>query len=293
MDLHNLRKIKEIAIKAMFSDDDLMERLVLKGGNALDIIYKIAKRASLDLDFSIAGEFKEDEIELIESKIRKVLTDTFMENNYYIFDIKFAERPSRISETVQTFWGGYKVEFKIIENQKKNNLGNEIEKLRRNALVVGRKQVRTFSIDISKFEYCTGKQDQEFDGYTIYVYSPSMLVIEKLRAICQQMPEYKKIIGTQTQTARARDFFDIHALLENFTIDFSDPENISLTENIFSAKKVPLNLIGKIENYREFHRQDFLIVKDTINPGQEIRDFDFYFDFVVDKCRGLKSLWII
>ena len=34
-----LQKIKRLAIVAMFSDDDLLERLVLKGGNALDLVH--------------------------------------------------------------------------------------------------------------------------------------------------------------------------------------------------------------------------------------------------------------
>jgi hypothetical protein len=34
-------RIKSIALTALFSDDDLMEMLVLKGGNALNLIYKI------------------------------------------------------------------------------------------------------------------------------------------------------------------------------------------------------------------------------------------------------------
>ena len=47
----------------------------------------------------------------------------------------------------------------------------------------------------------------ELDDYTIYVYSPTMIAIEKLRAICQQMPEYAL---QRRPSARARDFYDIY-----------------------------------------------------------------------------------
>jgi hypothetical protein len=47
-------------------------------------------------------------------------------------------------------------------------------------------------VEISKFENCSDKTGVELDDHTVYVYSPAMLVIEKLRAICQQMPEYPK-----------------------------------------------------------------------------------------------------
>jgi predicted nucleotidyltransferase component of viral defense system len=49
--------VKRKTLVAMFSDDELMERLVLKGGNALDLVYGISTRASVDLDFSLDGEF--------------------------------------------------------------------------------------------------------------------------------------------------------------------------------------------------------------------------------------------
>ncbi len=42
LDLDKLEQIKRITIIALFSDDDLMDSLVLKGGNALDMIYGIA-----------------------------------------------------------------------------------------------------------------------------------------------------------------------------------------------------------------------------------------------------------
>jgi len=51
MNLKFLEKLKKLTIIAMVSDDYLMEKLVLKGGNALDLFYGISPRASLDLDF--------------------------------------------------------------------------------------------------------------------------------------------------------------------------------------------------------------------------------------------------
>ena len=50
-------QIKKLAVIAMFSDDELMGRLVLKGGNAIDLIYRLSSRASVDVDFSIENDF--------------------------------------------------------------------------------------------------------------------------------------------------------------------------------------------------------------------------------------------
>ena len=43
----HLRDIRTTVIKAIFSDDILMEKLVLKGGNAIDLVYNIGARSSL------------------------------------------------------------------------------------------------------------------------------------------------------------------------------------------------------------------------------------------------------
>jgi hypothetical protein len=42
IDFEQIERIKKLAIIALFLDNDLMDILVLKGGNALDIVYKIA-----------------------------------------------------------------------------------------------------------------------------------------------------------------------------------------------------------------------------------------------------------
>jgi len=53
--------IKQTAIIAMFADDDLMDVLVLKGGNAMDIVHQVNSRASIDLDFSMKADIDIDE----------------------------------------------------------------------------------------------------------------------------------------------------------------------------------------------------------------------------------------
>lgn len=286
-----LRKIKKLAIMALFSDPDLMDFFVLKGGNLLDIIYDISLRSSIDLDFSIEGEFKKKDLAKIRRKTKNALINTFYGAGYRVFDINFSEIPKKISSAIKNFWGGYNIEFKLIEIDKYPKFKNAIDALRRNATVVGPNQKRKFRIEISKFEYCAQKEKRELEGLTVYIYSPLMIVLEKLRSICQQMPEYKSIVKTHQPTARARDFLDIFVVFENFKINLAD--DIELLMKIFEAKKVPLSYINNIKKYREFHRQDFDAVKATVRADISLQEFDFYFDCVVKKCEELKSLRII
>ena len=57
---------------------------------------------------------------------------------------------------------------------------------------------------------------------------------------------------------------------------------------IFAAKKVPLSYVKKISDQREFHRADFDSVQDTVRSGVELREFDFYFDYVMERLQSLK-----
>jgi predicted nucleotidyltransferase component of viral defense system len=68
-------RIKTLALIAISTDASLTKRLVLKGGNLLDLIYDAAPRASVDLDFSMEKEFCCSELTAIEGKFANALTE--------------------------------------------------------------------------------------------------------------------------------------------------------------------------------------------------------------------------
>ncbi len=288
-------EIKKIAILAMFSDSELLNELVLKGGNLLDIVYGIATRASLDLDFSIATDFKISERRTLGGRIRRVLGEAFAANGYHVFDVKVSKRPAQVPAALKHFWGGYRVEFKVIECERYDKLQGDPRALRLQACSLDKGSTKTFKIDISKHEYCALKRPREMEGRTLYVYTPEMVVFEKMRAICQQMREYSRPLGIERQsTARARDFFDVHAVCNSFKMDLRRAENKHLFESVFAAKRVPVKLVGKICDYRAYHSPDFDSVRDTLKPGHTLKDFDFYFDYVLEHCcKPLKPFWDI
>ena len=284
-----LTEIKRLAVIAIFSDDDLFERLVLKGGNALDLVHHVSTRASIDLDFSMEHAFAPGELGDVRSRVEHRLQQTFRPAAYEVFDVTLEERPERVTPDVADFWGGYVLKFKLIDAAKYAELGGDLESVRRGAVPVGPRNRKGFEIDISKFEYCAGKQSAELDGFTIYVYTPAMLVCEKLRAICQQMPEYA--LGVRKHEApRARDFLDIHDTITRFDLDLTTPPNLDLLRQMFAANRVPRQLHDRIAEQREFHRQDWPAVQETVRPDVRLKDFDFYFDFVVALCRRSEPL---
>lgn len=276
--------IRRITITALFSDDVLFERLALKGGNALTLAYRISPRTSLDLDFSIEDDF-DDPLD-IERRIFRALADRFDSAGFIVFDMSFEAKPRIRHETQSPRWGGYLVRFKVIEKRKAEILKGDIAAMRRDSTVIGPEQRRVFSIDLSKYEYTRGKVPFEIDNYTVYVYTPAMIVLEKLRAICQQMPEY---MPRRNSSPRARDFFDIHLVISNTGMVVSASENLELARHIFAAKEVPLELISRIATQKEFHRPDWESVKSFI--AEAVEEFDYYFDFVVAQAASMQALW--
>lgn len=289
-DVHFAETVKRAAIKALFSDDELLDRLVLKGGNLLDVVFGISSRASVDLDFSVDGDL--GGAEALRIQLERALVREFAEIGLVVFDVNASEVPPALMPGTEAFWGGYQVDFKVIEHELFHRFGDDIGKIRRVAAPLGKRGSPKFEIDISKHEYCGDKQRAQLDHLAIYTYTPSMVVCEKLRAICQQMPEYVKFVGRHP-SARARDFVDICATADKCGVEFGSPDMLRLLPLVFAAKQVPLHLLGEIRDYREFHRLDFAAVRATFRPNAllALRDFDFYFDAVVANVAALETLW--
>lgn len=273
---------------ALFSDAFLLDRLVIKGGNALDIVHNINQRASVDIDFSIADVFLDQHD--VQDRIKKALTQRLERLGLVVFDYSFEERPPEMPNDPLPWWGGYTAEFKIIEKSAFDSLSSTPEKRSIQAMVIAPQQARIFRIDISKNEFCNGKEEAEIGGVRVYVYSVEMCVFEKLRSICQQMPQYTEIM-TRHGRPRARDFYDIYATVTRRSIDLLLPENHRLCENIFAAKRVPMHLLTQICNTREFHRADWDSVKVAVYG--DVFEFDYYFEFVVEEVNRLNALWKI
>lgn len=274
-----LDEIRRAIISALFSDDELFERLALKGGNALRLVYNLQARTSLDIDVSLDTEL--GDLGVVLSRLVRALHDRLEGLGYVSFDEKLNARPPGATGR----WGGYLLEFKVISRLDYGRLGDDLSGLRRNAVAFGAQQ-RTWQVEISKYEHCEGKQAFELNAQTIYVYSPAMIVIEKLRALCQQLPEYPH---RGHRTPRARDFYDIHSVVTQLSPELESAERVALARAIFKAKDVPLSLLGKIRSTHDFHAVDWPSVQ--VASGSGLQAFGFYFEFVAAQAERLEALW--
>lgn len=57
------------------------------------------------------------------------------------------------------------------------------------------------------------------------------------------------------------------------------------------VKNVPLRLLARVEGERDFHEDDFVSVKATVEKSHELRDFEFYFQHTLDLVDKLEAFW--
>lgn len=170
-------------------------------------------------------------------------------------------------------------------------LKNDIDSLRRQAsIVTENSNKRTFEIDISKYEYIDSSQLIELDDYTIRVYTPLMIVFEKLRAICQQTEEYKKKMLCTT-SSRARDFYDIYMVSEELIpqSELINLKSIEILKAMFEVKDVPLSLLLQIKNEDVYnlHSLTYNTLKASVPGNVNLEEFSFYYNYVLNLIEKL------
>ena len=158
----DINEIKRCTLQAMMKDDLLMQGLVLKGGNALQLAYDITNRGSIDIDFSMENEFKDKDFERLSRVFSEYLNEEFAEIGLVAYDVKFIKKPKTGSIPE---WRGYNLEFKLIEREKFEKFGDDIEAIRRNAIKINEStQEVKYTVDISSYEYVDKAIKKDIDG---------------------------------------------------------------------------------------------------------------------------------
>lgn len=284
INIQEVDNIKKILISSIASDDDLMEQMILKGGNAISLGYGLSERPSYDLDYSLEDDFEDHNV--VFKRLEELISEGLNTNNYHLYDFNYKIKPMSQTQN-HDFWGGYEILFKVISLDKWKEYNYDEEKARRGGSVVFHENGSpTFSVDISKFEYVEKKKLTTINDINLYIYLPLLIVAEKIRALCQRVPEYTTEILQQKEKrlkSRARDFYDIYILKENFPFEHKSDEFIQTLSKVFEAKRVPLDYVYKIYKMKEYHASDFLSVKETsTDKVLKENDFDFFFDYVIN-----------
>lgn len=291
----HIDRIKTLSIIALATNDELFQALVMKGGTALDTIYGISKRPSIDIDYSMTDDaLNKETLELWSARLEKIFTSTFSRENLDILDFLLEKRPEEKGEGRPENWYGYRITFKALPHEVATG---DLRKDRSISLQLGRAGKKEFQIDISPFEFTSGKRTHTVDDYDVYVYTPEMIALEKLRSLCQHTEEYRRqqSLGG-TLKGRAKDFYDI-VLLRNaglFQLNDTTAPSLKFTlHGMFQAKNVDLSLLKALRKYHDLHERDFQSVRDSVGIREALQPFDYYFDEVLGMIDQLEVLGVV
>jgi predicted nucleotidyltransferase component of viral defense system len=266
-------KIEEViteTILAIFQSSDLADCLLLKGGSALRLFDHQASRLSIDADFSIESEL--DDPESFFALIKSCVERRFERHKFDVIDFKSNKKPKTSPENRPDWWGGWGCEFKLVNQMHRKKTHRTKQ---RNAFVPDGANSPKITIDISEYEYCGARRTRTVEGIKIMGYSRELLVLEKLRAICQQHPEYEFRLSKN----RSRDFYDIFVLTSDMDEAFIKKCTHHLA-NVFAAKAVPLQILKALwnEEFIDEQGRGFEQVKDTVRGT--VYDFDVYVEHI-------------
>jgi predicted nucleotidyltransferase component of viral defense system len=101
MSIDDIQSLKREVILALFADNALMQQLVLKGGNLLDVVYSISTRPSRDVDLSIRGDVAD--VDGFRRTLDRALSKWFEPKGYVVFDVNMREEPLHLTEEFRDF----------------------------------------------------------------------------------------------------------------------------------------------------------------------------------------------
>lgn len=262
----NIEEIITQTVIAIYSTPSLSKTLFLKGGSALRLFDNLTSRLSIDADFSVKTDI--DNESKFFRELKSSVIARFRREKFDIIDFEWSRKPGKKRAGFPDWWGGWLCEFKLVSFKHR---GKGKETKTRNALFLDGAKSSKVKVEISKHEYCGKRRTKTIQGVKIFGYSRELLVLEKIRAICQQHPDYVY----RSSKNRARDFYDIYELTANIDDDFISKCRSQL-EKVFRAKEVPLNTMASLwkDDFIDEQRPGFDEVKDTVTG--EIHDFDVY-----------------
>lgn len=266
----NIEEVITETILALYQSRDLASCLFLKGGSALRIFDNQMSRLSIDADFSIESEL--DDPARFFDTIKTCVERRFERYQLDVIDFKSKKKPKTSPVNRPVWWGGWACEFKLVDQKHRDKTHRTKQ---RNAWVPDGANSPKITLDISEHEYCGARRTRTIDGVKIMGYSRELLVLEKLRAICQQHPDYEFRLSKN----RSRDFYDIYELASDMDEAFVKKCSHHLAK-VFAAKEVPLTILKALwnEEFVDEQRRGFDQVKDTVRG--RIYDFDVYVEHI-------------
>jgi hypothetical protein len=79
--------------------------------------------------------------------------------------------------------------------------------------------------------------------------------------------------------------------MDALKLDLMNEKVEKILGSMFEIKRVPLNFLGQVANFYDFHEAGFSSVRDTVATDFDLKDFRFYFEYSLSLIETLKPFW--
>ncbi|WEV69577.1 nucleotidyl transferase AbiEii/AbiGii toxin family protein [Bifidobacterium sp. ESL0775] len=261
------QEIIDKALSALFSIDEIADRIALHGGQAL-IAYGISHRASRDIDaFCKEDTITEHEVSLIKDSLTEQFTDYGLE----VRKIRRVYLPSKSKDKKLV-----KITVEIA------NQSHSMKPTRKSPIHrFGNK--KGLSIEISLSNRMLLLDRIYVNGVEIIVSSLARIIYEKMLSLCENAPNYKLTHpgkGNTDQSLRAKDLFDISSILKSkheTRIQIIQTDQIivlkTMMEDVNVGKTDFLALKQDLDDYSDQYREEYNNMSRDQVPLDERIDF--------------------
>lgn len=261
------RRVVHIILTAIALDSNLAERMVMKGGILMGLLYK-NRRYTQDIDFSTSRLF-----DLSDDANKQFFIDAFDEalnvaSVELMYGIKCKVQSFRVEPNKNSTFPGVKMTIGYANTQN-NSLMNRLDR---------KESPHTVPIDYSFNEPLGEIQEliiNDDSVETIKVYSLESLLAEKFRAILQQ---------SVRKRSRRQDIYDIYHLMnEGYVCNNSQEKEVVLA--ILKQKSVGKNIDHLLHKNGLDHeatkimaKKDYALIKDETEG--DLPDFDKAYEII-------------
>lgn len=258
-----VQEIIGIALRALFSIDELAGKIALHGGQAM-IAHGISHRASQDIDLFVEeSSFTERQAGLI----REAFDEEFRDSGFEVRRFITKDHPVNGTPKVQ-----------------KEIIATIAEKASPNSPLVKFNGHRGLFVQISLNNSMFQVTEINSGNVHIAVATLTRLVYEKTFSLCQNSPGYRKRHpgkGNLDGSPRAKDMFDISSILQakpGLEDRLTSPENIDQAKTLMKENGIEKGdlavLREDLSTERDLYERDYSHVNDDLVPAGERIGFE-------------------
>lgn len=276
------QEVVELVFCALARRPALIDHLVFKGGQVLNLRLPISRRVSVDLDatartsFSGVGRDDDERAAFLDANVHAALTSFFDAHPVVRFSVTEVTTRRKPRDPPPRGWDAFEVRIRL-----------------RDALRPGVHALPTITIDVSAPESLLpgSVEPLRVRDAVVSAYSLGRLAAEKLRGILQSLRAYRMKTHRRPGAVRVRDIYDVAAILAERPIDDGSFWTTVASEFTEACRSRSVDCLGLASFEENLASTKNAYENDATIPGDI--DFDSAWEGIRSVVRFLERLGVV